>query len=166
MLSISKTESGIVEFLVRRFSESFTIRKLAENIKVSPAGAHKSIKHLEEQGIIVTERIGAALVCKVNLENPVAEHFAAMMLAEPNQNKKPAFAKELKAASAIVSGSKILVISDFPTDAPEGAIILSESDLLLKLLKKDSEIIEFIRAGTILFGESVIIKAIKDRGSP
>ena len=66
MLSLSDNEFSVISFLVRNFPEKLTIRNIAQRLDFSAAGVFNILKKLEKQGIVVSEKLGTGLFCKIN----------------------------------------------------------------------------------------------------
>jgi len=178
MITLSKNECRIVDFLIRHFNSHYTIRNIAKELKISPAGAQKSLKKLESEKIVIPERIGTAVVYSVDFHNKVAKHLSTFILSQDFTEKIPDELSKIKkyALLAIRLEKEILLISTIGNTSRirELSSNLIEYNPVIQLIDEfnknlagfDKKIIEFIRSGTILWGEYHLVRSIKDRGIP
>lgn len=52
-----------------------TIRQISLDTKIPYMTLNRTIKKLEKQNLIVTERIGKSLICSLNKYNPITKHY-------------------------------------------------------------------------------------------
>jgi len=174
MLTIANTEFKVVEFLVRNIHQKFTIRSISQQLKLSPAGVHKTLKKLEQDNIVLSEKLGTGLFYEINLHNNVAKNLAAFVLS---YSSKPV-PKELEdvkeiAKSAIILNNNVLILAD-ESDKPEieskfssitetkyNPIIMSKQEFAEKVKKKDKTVTDIMKTGAILFGEHLLLESLK-----
>ena len=167
MISLSDNEFSVISFLVRNFTEKLTIRNLAQRLDFSPAGVFNILKKLEKRGIVVGEKLGTGLFYSINFENKVAQHLAAVVLLYSDE-KISIDIEQLKQAKAAVFDKKtLLLLKDNMTtldiSIPNVNIIAKTEDELISLLrKKDSETLQLLKKGIVLFGEDKIVEIIKN----
>ena len=167
MLSLSDNEFSVINFLVRNFTERLTIRNIAQRLEFSAAGVFNILKKLEKQGIVVGQRLGTGLFYSINLENKIAEHLAAIVLVY-SEEKIEIDVEQLKQAKAAISDKKnLLLIVDNITvlnvTIPNMNIITKTEDEIIELIrKKDSDILQILKKGIVLFGEEKIVSIIKN----
>ncbi len=82
MVSITKNEARVINFLFRNFSKDYNINQIARELKLSPRGAYKILKKLELQKILSSQRIGNNIIYKVNFEGDVTSDVCQFALAE------------------------------------------------------------------------------------
>ncbi len=82
MVSITKNEARVINFLFRNFSKDYNINQVAKEVKLSPRGAYKILKKLELQKILSSQRIGNNIIYKVNFEGDVTSDVCQFVLAE------------------------------------------------------------------------------------
>jgi len=163
MDSIAKNEFQVINFLVRNFSERFTIRSIAQNLKLSPAGVHSILKKLEKNNIVVHEKLGTGLFYEVNLDNNIAKHLASIVLSEGDAKADI----KIDAKAIIATKKDILVILDEiavveKISIPDKNVIIeSESSLLEKIRSKNKIILDIFKQGKALFGEDFVVDMIK-----
>ena len=166
MLSLSDNEFSIVSFLVRNFTEKLTIRNIAQRLKFSPAGVFNILKKLEKQNIVVGEKLGTGLFYSINLENRIAEHLAAIVLLYSEEKISFDLEKLKQAKSAILDKKNLLLVIDNVTvldvSIPNVNIIVKTHDEIIELFrKKDSELLQILKNGIVLFGEDEVVEIIK-----
>ena len=111
MLSMSKNESGLIDFLVRNFREKNSINEIGRRLNLSPRGIYKLLKKLEKNDIIIPVRIGNAIYYKYNFNEEKSRKIAEFILLN---NKLNSYAQlqaddlkklEEKALSCVLFGS-------------------------------------------------------------
>ena len=65
----TEVNNKILQFFFRHPSKTFYLRDLARQTKLSPAGALKSLRRLEERHLVIREKTRATDNFKVNLES-------------------------------------------------------------------------------------------------
>lgn len=169
MISISDNDSAIIDFLIKNYSKRYTIREIALNLKISPAGAHKSLKKLEEGNIVKSEKLGTGLFYEVNFENRAAKHLACFVIS---QGKEHSLGELKEFVKAIIVNKKVLVVSDthdhakIKTDASKlfgdkSIVIMSEEEFMENIRRAEKEIVEILSTGSVVYGEEILIKAIR-----
>jgi len=168
MQSISDNEFSVINFLIRNFSERFTIRGIAKELNLSAAGVHSILKKLEKSKVVVAEKLGTGLFYNINLNSSVAKHLAAIVLLGFLELKKPDL-EEVKDDIKIAAfdGKNMLIVSNDRTIEDKLAgkgfnlIILAEEELVEKISSKDKAVIEIIKKGVVIAGEGLLIDMIK-----
>ncbi len=165
MLSFSDNEMAVINFLVRNFTEKLTIRSIAQRLKFSAAGVFNILKKLEQERIVVGERLGTGLFYSINFESKIAEHLAFIMLLYSEEIPKANLEQIKSAKAAILSKKNLLLVSSLNSleiPAPElHPIVKSEEELIELFRKKDPAVLQILKDGTVLFGEEIIIGIIK-----
>ena len=163
MNSIAKNEFGVLNFLVRNFTQRFTIRNIAQNLRLSPAGVHSILKKLETSNIVVHEKLGTGLFYSINFDNPIAKHLAAIVLLEGESVKLDV---KIDAKAIIATKKDVLAIVDDISVVEEVSVpdanvtIESESSLLEKIRSKNTKILNIFKQGKALLGEDFIVNII------
>ena len=166
MLSLSDNEFSVLNFLVRNFTERLTIRNIAHRLKFSPAGVFNILKKLEKQNIVAGEKLGTGLFYSINFENKIAEHLAKIVLLYSEEKINVDVSKLRQANAAILSKKTLLLVNDsvstLDISISDFDIITKTEDELIDLFRKrDSEMLEMLKNGVVLFGEGKIIDIIK-----
>lgn len=167
MLSLSDNEFSVISFLVRNFAEKLTIRSIALRLNFSPAGVFNILKKLEKENIVVGEKLGTGLFYSINFENKIAEHLAAIVLLHSEEKIEFDFEKIKQAKAAIFDKKNLLLIADSVTivdiSVPNlNLIIKTEEEVIDLLRKKDSQTLQLLKNGIVLFGEEKIVQIIKN----
>lgn len=166
MLSLSDNEFSVISFLVRNFTERLTIRNIAQRLDFSAAGVFNILKKLEKQGIVVGEKLGTGLFYSINFDSKVAQHLAEIVLVYSDE-KINLNIEQLKQAKAVIFNKEnLLLVTDSVTvidiKLPNVDVVAKTEDELINLLrKKDSEMLQVLRKGIVLFGEDKIVGIIK-----
>ena len=167
MLSLSDNEFSVLSFLVRNFTERLTIRNIAQRLNFSSAGVFNILKKLEKNNIVVGQKLGTGLFYAINFENKIAEHLAAVVLLY-SEEKIGLNIEQFKQANAAVFDGKILLliidnVTTIDASLPEIDIITKTEDEIIDLLrKKDSQMLQILKKGIVLFGEDKIVGIIKN----
>lgn len=69
MVSLTQNEARMMEFLLRNFSQDYSINQLARELQLSPGGAHKILKKLEGRDFLESEEVGNSIVYKINFSS-------------------------------------------------------------------------------------------------
>lgn len=164
MHSIAKNEFQVINFIVRNFTQRFTIRNIAQNLKLSPAGVHSILKKLETSNIVVHEKLGTGLFYAINLNNNIAKHLAAIVLLEGEAKE---LTEKIEAKAILATKTNVLAIVEDVAVVEQisiqdkNIIIESESSLLEKIRSKDKLILNIFNQGKVLLGEDFIVNIIK-----
>ena len=167
MLSLSDNEFSVLSFLVRNFTERLTIRNMAQRLDFSAAGVFNILKKLEKQNIVKGEKLGTGLFYSINFENKIAVHIAEIVLLY-SDDKILMNTEQFRQAKAAISDRKnLLLIVDNVTvlnlTIPNVNIITKTEEEFTDLLrKKDSESLQILKKGAVLFGEEKIAEIIKN----
>ena len=167
MLSLSDNEFSVLNFLVRNFSEKLTIRSIAQRLKFSPAGVFNILKKLEKNDIVVGQKLGTGLFYAINFENKIAEHLAGIVLLYSEQKIELNIEQLKQARAAIFDEKTLLLITDNITildiSIPNYEVIVKTEDEIIDLFrKKDSEMLQVLKKGIVLFGEDKVVYIIKN----
>ena len=167
MLSLSDNEFSVLNFLVRNFAEKLTIRNIAQRLNFSPAGVFNILKKLEKQNIVKGEKLGTGLFYSINFENRIAGHLAAVVLLYSEEKNNIEIEKLKQAKAAVFDKKTLLLVTDSITvleiEMPNVDVIAKTEDEVTALLrKKDSQMLQLLKKGIVLFGEDNIVQIIKN----
>ena len=167
MLSLSDNEFSVISFLVRNFTERLTIRSIAQKLDFSPAGVFNILKKLEKHNIVVGERLGTGLFYGINFENKIAEHLAEIVLLYSDEKIELNIEQLKQANAAILDEKSLLLITDNITvldiSVPNIEVLTkTEDEIIVLLRKKDSQMLQILKKGVVLFGEDKIVEIIKN----
>jgi len=169
MHSIAKNEFSVINFLVRNFMNRYTIRSIAKELKLSPAGAHTIVKKLEKNNILISERLGTGLFYEINFKDKAAEYIALVVLLKYSDIKKIDL-KEIKEEIklAIFDNKNLLMVTenishveDFCSKLNVNAVIINEEEFIEKIKSKDKNVLQILNNGNVVYGEKFIIEIIK-----
>jgi len=82
MARASKHELNVINFLLRHYTEQYSINQLAKQIGLTPKGMHKLLKRLESQSIVKPQSIGNAIFYHPNFESELAMKATVLALFE------------------------------------------------------------------------------------
>ena len=167
MLSLSDNEFSVLSFLVRNFTERLTIRNMAQRLGFSAAGVFNILKKLEKQDIVKGEKLGTGLFYSVNFENKIAVHIAEIVLLY-SDDKTSINTEQFRQVKAAISDKKnLLLIVDNVTvlnlTIPNVNVVARTEEEFTDLLRrKDSESLQILKKGAVLFGEEKLASIIKN----
>ncbi|MDP3765360.1 MAG: helix-turn-helix domain-containing protein [Nanoarchaeota archaeon] len=168
MLSLSDNEFSVLNFLVRNFTERLTIRGMSQKLNFSSAGVFNILKKLEKHYIVVGQKLGTGLFYSINFENRIAEHLAAIVLLHSDEKIEKINIEQFKQAKAAIFDKKsLLIVTDNVTfldiTIPNIDVVTKTEDEVIGLFrKKDSEMLQLLKKGTVLFGEDNVVEIIKN----
>ncbi len=73
-------EKRMLSFLTRHYTEKCSINQLAKRIGMTPKGAHKLLKRLESEGLIIPQRLANATFYSLNFASDLARKNAELAL--------------------------------------------------------------------------------------
>lgn len=77
-----KNTAAILELLTTTPAEKHNINQVAKTLTISVGSAHKIVKELEKDSIIVSERMGNALFYRLNLRSRESRRITELILME------------------------------------------------------------------------------------
>lgn len=167
VLSLSDNEFSVLSFLVRNFTERLTIRNVAQRLDFSAAGVFNILKKLEKENIVIGEKLGTGLFYSINFENKIALHIAEIVLLYSDEKLSLNAEPFRHAKAAMFDRKNLLLIVDnvmvLNFTIPNVNIISKTEEELTDLLRrKDSEILQMLKKGAVLFGEEEFAGIIKN----
>ena len=167
MLSLSDNEFSVLSFLVRNFTERLTIRNMAQRLSFSAAGVFNILKKLEKQNIVKGEKLGTGLFYSINFESRIAAHIAEIVLLYSDDKISMNTEQFRQAKAAMFDKKNLLLITDNVTVLnliiPNVNVIARTEEELTDLLRrKDSESLQILKKGAVLFGEEKFVEIIKN----
>ena len=139
----------------------------AETISLSAQAEIQKSFCSEKQNIVKGEKLGTGLFYSINFENKIAVHIAEIVLLY-SDDKILMNTEQFRQAKAAISDRKnLLLIVDNVTvlnlTIPNVNIITKTEEEFTDLLrKKDSESLQILKKGAVLFGEEKIAEIIKN----
>ena len=170
MNSLAKHDFAVIDFLVRHFAERFTVRQMSQQLKLSAAGAHLSLKKLQKAGIVEAEKLGTGLFYQIYLRSKIAEHLAAIVLLDKDAKLIPVDALKEDVKALVYDNKTLLVIANNKQLVEDIAkkslndvhwLILNDEEFSRYVLEKDTKVLNIIQHGRVLQGEQVIVHGIK-----
>lgn len=148
----------------------YTIRSIAKELKLSPAGAHTIVKKLEKNNILISEKLGTGLFYELNFNDKAAEYLACVVLLKYNDTKKIELG-EIKddIKLAVFDNKNLLVVTDNASNVEDycsrfkeiDAIVINEDEFTEKIKSKDTGILQILNRGDVVYGENYFIEIIK-----
>lgn len=188
---IPKNTKKIVMYLLRSFERS-NINQISKKLSISVGSAFKILKELETENIVLLQQIGNAKYYALNLKNKETVKLCELLLLEEKRKLKSypkIYADELegfKDADLIILFGSILrnkefndvdvlfvtgevkEVNDFclkisqVKTKPVIPLILRKSDFIKEIRNKKESILEIIRTGIIIKGESTFLEVLEN----
>jgi len=191
MKMIPKNTTKIIGYLLRNF-ELRNINQISKELNISLGSTFKILKDLEKNEIVLLKKLGNANYYILNLKNQETNRLCELILLEEKRNLKgyaKIYSGEIKnfknADLIILFGSilknkqfndvdvlfvtnKIKEVNKFCLEIskirtkPITPLILKKSDLVKEIDNRKESILEIIKTGIVLKGESVFLEVIKN----
>lgn len=191
MKMIPKNTKKIVFYLLRNL-ELININQISKKLDISAGSAFKILKSLEDSDIALSNDLGNAKFYQINLSNNETLKLCELLLIEERRVLKGSpkiYADEIKnfehAELIILFGSILnnknfndvdaLFITDKPKEVtkfclnvskvrtkPIIPLILKKEDLINEIKNKKEVILDIVRTGVILKGESIFLEVLKN----
>ena len=188
---IPKNTIKIIRYLLRNF-ELRNINQISKELNISLGSTFKILKDLEKNEIVLLKKLGNANYYILNLKNQETNRLCELILLEEKRNLKgyaKIYSGEIKnfknADLIILFGSilknkqfndvdvlfvtnKIKEVNKFCLEIskirtkPITPLILKKSDLVKEIDNRKESILEIIKTGIVLKGESVFLEVIKN----
>ena len=188
---IPKNTTKIIGYLLRNF-ELRNINQISKELNISLGSTFKILKDLEKNEIVLLKKLGNANYYILNLKNQETNRLCELILLEEKRNLKgyaKIYSDEIKnfknADLIILFGSilknkqfndvdvlfvtnKIKEVNKFCLEIskirtkPIIPLILKKSDLVKEIDNRKESILEIIKTGIVLKGESVFLEVIKN----
>ena len=188
---IPKNTKKIIRYLLRHF-ELKNINQISKELKISVGSSFKILKELEKNKIILARKLGNAKYYKLNLKNKETIKLCELILLEEKRNLKGYAkiysdeTKNFKSADLIMLFGSILKnkqfndvdilfvtnkvkeVSKFCLEIskirtkPIVPLILKKFDLIKEINNKKESILDIIKTGVVIKGESIFLEVIKN----
>jgi len=186
--ALSEKEKAIVLMLAKDFTADYNARSLSKHVGMSPRGALKALKFLEQHGIVKSKRIGKAGIYHLTFDE-YARRLVALLMFEEAQTRTSRWVKEFedfrKADAIVLFGSVLRANKHNDIDVlilvePEGYEELTKfvrqtnsilvkplhpvwqtrSDFEKNLVKRDPVVLEIMKTGVVLKGQDIIVEVL------
>ena len=188
---IPKNTKKIILYLIRNL-ELVNINQISKKISISVGSAFKILKDLEKNSIVLSSNLGNAKFYQINLNNEETIRWCEILLSEERRNLKgysKIYAEEIQkfeyAESIILFGSvlsnkdfndvDVLFITNKPKEVtkfclslskvktkPVIPLILKKEDFIKEIKSRKEVILNILKTGIILRGESVFLEVLKN----
>ena len=188
---IPKNTKKIILYLLRNL-ELVNINQISKKLSISVGSAFKILKDLEKSNIVVSSSLGNAKFYQINLNNEDTMRWCEILLSEERRNLKgysKIYAEEIKkfehSELIILFGSvlnnkdfndiDVLFITNKPKEVtkfcltlskirtkPVVPLILNKEDLIKEIKNKKEVILNILKTGSILRGESALLEVLKN----
>lgn len=188
-----KHDPVMLRFLTRHFNERYSINQLAKQIGMTPKGAHKLLRRLEQEGVVRPEKLGNAIFYALNFGSDMARKKAELSLfegirlpyaraqAKDMERLRPFASMAVLFGSVLEKGDKagdidVLVVvekekykafrqalSKLQSIKPKHiqAILQTSKELANSLKKPDPVVMNALKTGKFLWGQEIILDAIR-----
>ncbi len=188
---IPKNTKKIILYLFRNL-ELVNINQISKKLSISVGSAFKILKELEKNNIVLSSDLGNAKFYQINLNNEETIRWCEILLSEERRNLKgysQVYAEEIQkfehAEIIILFGSvlsnkdfsdvDVLFITNKPKEVtkfclslskvrtkPVVSLILKKEDLINEIKNKKEVVLNVLKTGIILKGESTLLGVLKN----
>jgi|SRR3989344_306516 len=188
---IPKNTKKVLLYLLRN-QELININQTSKKLGISVGSAFKILEKLEKDGIVLSSNLGNARFYQVNLNNNEARKICELLLIEERRTMKgysKIYGEEIQkfehADLIILFGSilnnknfndvDVLFVTNKPKEVtkfcleiskvrtkPVTPLILKKEDLIREIKNKKEAVLDVIRKGIVLKGESIFLEVLKD----
>ncbi len=188
---IPKNTKKIILYLLRNL-DLVNINQISKKLNISVGSAFKILKDLEKNSIVLSSSLGNAKFYQINLNNEETRRWSEILLSEERRNLKgysKIYAEEIQkfehAELIILFGSvlnnkefndiDVLFITNKPKEVtnfclgiskvrtkPIVPLILKKEDLIKEIKNKKEVVLNILKTGIILSGESLFIEVLKN----
>ena len=188
---IPKNTRKIILYLLRNL-ELVNINQISKKLSISVGSAFKILKELEKNDIVLSSDLGNAKFYQINLNNEETIRWCEILLSEERRNLKgysKIYSEEIQkfehSELMILFGSvlnnkefndvDVLFITNKPKEVtkfclslskvrtkPVVPLILKKEDLINEIKNKKEVVLNILKTGIILIGESALLKALKN----
>lgn len=188
---LSDKEKAILLLLFKDFSISYNARSMSGKIGMTPRGALKALKNLEKQGFVIPKPFGKAIWYKFNFSSALAKKSIELFLLEEAELKHKRWLAEfgdlVEAYILVLFGSVVRKEKDYndidlvavvsqskfrallkAIDEKQALMIKrihvvwqSPNDLKSNLKKKDPVMLDAVRTGVVLKGQTELVEVVE-----
>ena len=188
---IPKNTKKIILYLLRNL-ELVNINQISKKLSISVGSAFKILKDLEKNSLVLSSDLGNAKFYKINLNNEETIRWCEILLSEERRNLKghsKIYGEEIErfehAELIILFGSvlsnkdfndvDVLFITNKPKEVtkfclslskirtkPIVPLILKKEDFIKEIKNKKEVVLNILKTGVILRGESAFLQALKN----
>ena len=188
---IPKNTKKIIIYLLRNL-ELVNINQISRKLNISVGSAFKILKDLEKNKIVLSSNLGNAKFYQINLNNEETIRWCEILLSEERRNLKgysKIYAEEIQkfehSELIILFGSvltnkdfndvDVLFITNKPKEVtkfwlnlskirtkPVVPLILKKEDLIKEIKNKKEVVLNILKTGVILKGESIFVEILKN----
>ncbi len=192
---LSEKEKAILVLLFKDFSVSYNARSISGKVGMTPRGALKALKSLEKHGFVIPKPFGKAIECKFNFSSALAKKSVELFLLEEAELKHRRWLKEFaglaEAYILVLFGSVVRKEKDYRdidlvvvveeakfkavykavgerqalTSKRIHVVWQSPNDLRKNLKKKDPVMIDAVRTGVVLKGQTELVRLVESVAS-
>ncbi len=192
MVSLTEKEGGALLILFKDFTGYHNANSISKVLGTTRVGALKLFRRLEAQGLLISQRIGKAIVYKLRLDDGYVKKLIAFLLADEANNFKrwKEEFKELAGKGRIIMlfGSVLrnyekandidLLVASAKSDR-EGidkvleskaellpkrlhTILLTAAELESSIRRKEAAILDIVKTGIVLYGQDEYVEVLKN----
>lgn len=171
MVALTRNEARLISFLLRNFTERYSINRLARELGLSPMGARKIAMKLEKVRILRSEAISNAIYYHPNLDEEIGRKAAELVLAYRELNPYAIVqAKDLEhlrpyTLCAVLFGS-VLTKAEKAGDIDVLLVLEQKQFSKVREVLMEIQSIKPKRIGEVLQSREDLVKNIKKRDAP
>ena len=188
---IPKNTRKILLYLLKNL-ELVNINQISKKLDISVGSAFKILKDLEKNNIVLSSELGNAKFYRIDLNNEETIKWCEILLSEERRNLKgysKIYAEEIQkfdhSELIILFGSvltnkefndvDVLFVTNKPKEVtkfclgiskiktkPVVPLILKKEDFIKEIKDKKEVVLNILKTGIILRGESILLKVLKN----
>ncbi len=188
MRALTEKEKKIVLLLAKDFTTDYNARSLSRKVGMSPRGALKALKFLEQNGIARGRQVGKSIIYRL-VYDEYSQMLVAEFLLDGARTKAQRWIREFsefrKAKALVLFGSAIgsgthndidllIIVEKKDYDIlyklvkakndilvkPIHPVWQTRSDMVKNILKRDAVVLEIIKTGIVLKGNYFITEVL------
>ena len=188
---LSEKERAILLLLFKDFGTEYNARSISGKVGMTPRGALKALKNLEEQDFVTSSTFGRAIRYKFNFASALAKKTLELFLLEDAELRHRRWLMEFRSLTEahilLLFGSAarkekgyndidlVVVVAENKYDRLVGkikekqeimvkrihAVWQSPNDLRNNLRKRDAVMIDAVKTGVVLKGQAELVEVVE-----
>jgi DNA-binding Lrp family transcriptional regulator len=176
MQPLNPTDIAVLDFLTRNFAELTSMRQIAQQLGLSTAGVHKSLKGFEQEKLVIPERLGSGIFYRMNFAGKASHHLACLCVlsASPSLDLDTQAGHDIKAVFADKKEKEKFTIIAFDeakakdilrnklgTKSSSDTSVLSPENFVSQLVAREKKLLALIKSSDVIYGEDFVVNALR-----
>jgi len=139
MRPLTDNEMRILLMLFKDLANKYNANSISKTVGITPMGALKILKSMEQENLVVSEKLGKASFYKPNLKDSYSKSCIRFLLQKEAEETKPKIKRWVSELRELSSVSKIGILFGSATQDPHAA---KDIDILLVFEKDQAKSVE------------------------